>query len=278
MPCTCTTGRTLLAKQELPPEAERAVREFASAFGAAIDPLREDVVDAIEEGDIDPSSTASIRAEVQSLTSNYTTDVQVVYREGTERGAEAGRAIAARRHQLDIAFDVIPENVLREFDSWADEIVESEVMETLTEDTTRYIRAAQEEGLSIPDIAEEVNDELFDGRLQDHVAERNARTSTISSSNAGSHSAFEEADSVVGEEWLATADGDTRDTHGTADGQIVAVGNTFLVGGYEARHPADPQLPAEELVNCRCTSIPVFRDDLTDSEFAQLEAGGRLNT
>lgn len=276
MPFTCQTGRTLLAKQ-LPAEVERAIREFAREFSRALDPLREDLVAAIKAGDLDPSSLSSVRTEVRSLAGSYTTDLQVVYREGAQNGAEAGRALAARRHQLDISVDTVPTSVLDEFEAWADEMGEA-AMDTITEDTIRYVRAAHEEGLSIDDLADAINDDLFEGRLQDHVAERNARTSVISSSNAGSHSAYEDAGSVVGEEWLTELDGRQRQSHGVADGQVVGLDTMFVLGsGAEARYPGDPQLPVGELANCRCTHVPVFRDDLTDSEFAQLEAGGRLN-
>lgn len=269
------TGRSLLAK-EISPEAERAIREFFRNFNDAIDPLREDIVEAIEEGDIDPSSLSSIEAEVSQRVGNYTNDVQVVYREGTENGLEVGREIASRVHQLDIAFDRVPENILREFEDWSDDIVKQEVMETLTDDTIPYIRTAHEEGLGIDETAQQVNDELFDGRLQDHVAERNARTATISSSNAGTHSAYEEADPVVGEEWIATSDNRTRDTHRAANGQVVAIGEEFVVGGHSAQYPGAPTLPIEELANCRCTTVPVFRDELTEDEFAQLQSGARI--
>ena len=258
------------------PEVERAIRELMANFSGAIDPLREDVVAAIEDGVIDPSSTSSIRAEVNRLAGNYTNDLQAVYREGTERGAEAGRAVAARRHQLDIAFDVVPDSTLEEFGDWSDEIVESEVLETLTEDVTNYVRGAHEEGLSIDELADAINDELFDGRLQDHVAERNARTATISSSNAGNHSALNEAPGVVGEQWLASLDGRERDTHAAADGQVVAVNNTFEVGGYQARYPGDPNLPVGEIANCRCAIVPVFRDDLSAEQFGAITGGERI--
>lgn len=269
------TGRSLLTK-EIPPEAERAVREFFRNFSETLDPLREDIVEGIEDGDIDPSSLASIEAEVSQMVGDYTNDIQVVYREGTENGLEVGREISVRTHQLDVAFDIVPQSTLDEFADWSDEIVEREVMETLTDDTIPFIRTAHEEGMGIDEIAEAVNDELFDGRLQDHVAERNARTATISSSNAGNHTALVDADSVVGEEWLATSDMRTRDTHRDADGQVVAVGDEFEVGGHSARYPADPTLPIEELANCRCTVVPVFRDELSDDEFAQLQAGNRI--
>lgn len=272
------TGRSLLVK-EIPPEIERAIQTFFERFSDALDPLRRDLVTALEEGDIDPSSLSSIEAEVQRRVGNYTSDIQVVYREGTQNGAEAGRALAGRRYNLDISFDMVPEDVLDIFEEWSDRIVEEEVLETISDESTQYIRTAQEEGLSIPDIAEMVNDELFEGRLQDHVAERNARTATISSSNAGGHSAYQDASGVVGEEWLATDDHRTRDSHRDADGQVTAIDTPFVVGDdHEARFPADPTLPKHEIINCRCTSVPVFRDQLTDNQFATIQGGGRVWT
>jgi 2'-5' RNA ligase len=42
----------------------------------------------------------------------------------------------------------------------------------------------------------------------------------------------------------------SRDTHIEADGQTVAIGETFTIGGFDARYPCDPDLPVEESVNC----------------------------
>lgn len=276
--CNAHTGKTLLTK-DLPPEVERAVRGFFDDYTSTLDPLREDVVDAIEDGVIDPTSLSSVEVEVERLAGNYTSDVQEVYRAGTQAGSEVGRELAARRHQLDVAFDVVPEDVLREFSEWSDEIVGSEVMETITDETTTYIRAAQEEGIGTDEIARQVNDELFDGRLQGYQARANARTATISSSNAGSHSTYEDANGVVAEEWIIgprTGPNAPRPTHATAGGQTVAVGQTFIVGNSEARYPADPGLPPDEIIQCRCTSVPVFANELTESQLARIEAGERI--
>lgn len=61
------------------------------------------------------------------------------------------------------------------------------------------------------------------------------------------------ADQIT-EEWDAANDGDTRDTHAAADGQIKRSDGTFLIGGYPMRFPGDASLgaPAEEIVHCRC--------------------------
>lgn len=271
----CQPGRSLVAKQGLPPEGERVFREFANQIGQNLEPFRRDLIEAIESGRIAPSSIDSIRAEAEIIAGNYTNDIQIIFEDYTEQGAEAGRAATVRQHELDVAFDIVPQSTLDEFEDWSEEMA-GEVLETITEDTTQYIRSAHEEGLSIPDIADEVNEGLFDNRLQDWQAERTARTATISSSNAGNHSALVDASSVVGEEWLATADNRTRDTHMVADGQIVAVGTTFLVGGAEARYPGDPNIPVGEIVNCRCSIAPMFADELSVSQLSTIRSGGRI--
>jgi len=45
-----------------------------------------------------------------------------------------------------------------------------------------------------------------------------------------------------------------------ADGQIVNMAESFLVGGYPAKYPCDPDLPPEESIQCRCTVAGVIED------------------
>lgn len=61
-------------------------------------------------------------------------------------------------------------------------------------------------------------------------------------------------------EWVSVLDDRTRDSHVVADGQVVPVNGRFLVGGWPAKFPRDPMLPAEESVNCRCWAVPVIDD------------------
>lgn len=268
--------RRVCCKQDFGPEEERAFTWLLDEYVTALDPVEDDIAAFVDDAD-DLGDLETIRAELQSRTGAYTGDFETVFREGGERGAVAGRTLAARRNEFDIAFDVVPEETLDILDEWSETAAES-TLETITEDSARWLRGTYEEGLGVDDIADQLNDELFAGRLEDHVAERAARTATISSSNAGNHSAMQDAEGVIGEEWLTTLDGRERDTHANADGQIVAVGTSFEVGGVLLDHPGDPTGPLEEIANCRCTATPVFADDLTDDELESLQAGERLNT
>ena len=270
------TERRLLSKQEFTAEERQAFEQLLGNYRDELQPI-EDAIEAWVNGADaeDLASLEDIREQISLLVDGRQASFEAVFREGGERGAEAGRAVAGRRFDLDVAFDVVPDRTLEVIDDWV-ETAAGSTLETITEDSARWLRGAHEEGLSIDDIASQLNDELFEGRLEEHVAERAARTGTVSTSNAGSHSAFEDADSVVGEEWLTEIDGRERDSHASADGQIVPVGTTFDVDGVYMDHPGDPTAPVGEIVNCRCTIVPVFADDLDEGELDALEAGERL--
>lgn len=56
--------------------------------------------------------------------------------------------------------------------------------------------------------------------------------------------------------WLTAGDARVRADHAATGGQIRDVDATYDVAGYSARFPRDATLPASEVVNCRCQSIP----------------------
>jgi hypothetical protein len=62
-------------------------------------------------------------------------------------------------------------------------------------------------------------------------------------------------------QWLSSHDSRVRETHREADGQIVALGDDFHLGGFGGHpaaalaYPGDPSGPADEWMNCRCTLL-----------------------
>lgn len=96
-----------------------------------------------------------------------------------------------------------------------------------------------------------------------------ARTEAIGALNAGRSEAFralseQEPDQPLERIWLATDDSRTRDTHQAADGQRVALGQPFIVGGFELAFPGDPSGPPQEVIQCRCTMLLVEPGDTVD--------------
>ena len=172
---------------------------------------------------------------------------------------------------LGMTFDV--QNFFAQ--DWFDEYTlkfAQQINATTLDELGRMFQQAQSEGWSVPTMQKhlttlfdqwskgDVTPEEFDwytSRMPPYRTEMIARTETIRSSNAGSEELFNEW-GVQQKEWLATKDDRVRDDHLAADGQVVGIDEPFIVGGYEADFPGDPNLPPEESINCRCTVLPVM--------------------
>lgn len=96
-------------------------------------------------------------------------------------------------------------------------------------------------------------------------AMRIARTETTGAYNAATVEAARIEQDATGQVmhkvWVATTDARTRDSHFAADGQRVGLDEPFSVGGHRLRYPGDPQAPASESVNCRCTVLELAADE-----------------
>jgi F like protein len=141
---------------------------------------------------------------------------------------------------------------------------------------TQHLAAARDRFLKLgPDTWEATRAQLLEGfaagegidplrrRIESVVdvtrarAEALARTEVISASNGGAVARVDAmgADAPPYRQWMATNDTRTRPTHRQADGQVVPRGTPFDVGGHSLGYPGDPDGPAGEVINCRCTVL-----------------------
>ena len=81
-----------------------------------------------------------------------------------------------------------------------------------------------------------------------------ARTEGGALSQFGQYDAVEKSGLVTVKEWQ-TQFNNSRDSHITADGQVVGQDDYFTVGSERALYPKAPNLSAKETVNCRCNVI-----------------------
>lgn len=106
-----------------------------------------------------------------------------------------------------------------------------------------------------------------------------ARTETMGALNGGRLDAFrafaEDEDEPLQKLWLATEDRRTRPSHRAADGQRVALGMPFQVGGFSLEFPGDPTGPAQEVIQCRCTLLLVSENELIDYSNRQMRQARR---
>lgn len=132
-------------------------------------------------------------------------------------------------------------------------------------------------GESIPELADRVDKVLSTTQTErwPNRATVVARTETLSALNAGRDDAFsavaEELDEPFEKMWLATIDNRTRPTHRKADQQRVPIDGTFTVGGASLRRPGDPNAPAKERIQCRCTMLLLEPGEVVDLSSRQFK-------
>ncbi len=128
--------------------------------------------------------------------------------------------------------------------------------------TTRAaLRASLSEGVSASETLGELVarvDEAFDGRRANSLTI--ARTETAPAYNFATQEAWKQSGVVTAKQWLSAKDDAVRDSHEGADGQEVPLSASFSVGGESLRYPGDPNGSGENIINCRCTMVPVVHN------------------
>jgi len=147
----------------------------------------------------------------------------------------------------------------------------------------REIETGIRDGASIPEVARAVQAVLTSTATPywPNRAVTVARTETIGAVNAGVFRAAEldaeqRGDVAPAKVWIATDDKRTRPTHDAADGQRTLLRSPFRVGGASLLFPGDPTGPAAEVINCRCSLLPVVLGeeiDWTNRQFRRTDDG-----
>lgn len=112
------------------------------------------------------------------------------------------------------------------------------------------------QGESLSDIATRIA--TATSNQNRNLALTHARTAMTGAQNAGRVQRLQDAKKMglkVVKEWLATLDAHTRDSHRDMDGEQRPVGDQWHPMKFSngCRYPGDPQGPAHEVYNCRCT-------------------------
>ena len=166
---------------------------------------------------------------------------------------ESGEAAAA---SVGISFDVTNEAVQDFIGAKLDAI--QDINDTTVNAVHRILSLGEENGDSIDTIANSI-EEYFDAADKGRAVTI-ARTEVIGSSNLGARAAYVQSDVVTDVEWVTQIDGRERESHNTADGQTVAIDKHFTVSGEKLWVPGDPSGSAGNVINCRCTIIPIVEE------------------
>jgi hypothetical protein len=133
------------------------------------------------------------------------------------------------------------------------------------------IEAGVREGKGIPEVTAEVERILTSTGSErwPNRARTVARTETIGAVNAGVFRAAvldaqDRGDPAPFKVWLSTDDQRTRPTHVRADKQRTLLTSPFDVGGAALMFPGDPRGPAQEVIQCRCSLLPIVLGETLD--------------
>lgn len=121
-----------------------------------------------------------------------------------------------------------------------------------TRETLRaVISNGVDRGASFRDIGKDIQ-KIYGGKFGPRRAIMIARTEVVSASNYGAQQGALATGLKLEKKWVTTLDGRQRDSHNDCHAQVRDMEKPYDVGGYPARFPGDPKLPAKERIKCRC--------------------------
>lgn len=136
--------------------------------------------------------------------------------------------------------------------------------ETTTDKVLGIIQDGIANNKTIDQIADDIGEKFSKVEGIKGRAETIARTETLTAVSLGQAAAMQDAASVIPnlkKMWLSADDDRVRDSHRAVDGEVQAWDDPFTNQLY---FPHDPQGPAEEVINCRCTFVALPADQMQD--------------
>jgi len=147
----------------------------------------------------------------------------------------------------------------------------------------RFLESQVDRAIIVPDgtTAEMLRDSLAEGvqagetlgeltarvrsvfSARGNMAATIARTETLPGYNLATQEAWLASDVVEQQEWLTARDDQVREAHAEVDGDKATLGMPFTVGGEPLDYPGDPKGSPGNVINCRCTMLPVISQEAT---------------
>jgi len=275
--------------EEVDEEKQSIEDEVAQAVAAVFGVTAEEIRQALEDGNFAlpgrPESGSRLLTATEILNEDsLRRRLQERFDQEVPEVIQQGFEVGLRRmdeFEAEGAFnpqDPLVQNAQRQLNAQATGITDA-----TRRRINEVIRIAQDDpSNSVQDVAEKVTEEVEgmgalpqdDGKQS--RAQRIAATTTQTGFEAGQMSAMREL-GAVGRKWLSTRDNRVRPGHLEADseGQTVRLDEPFMVSPragrpQEARErlefPGDPSGSPANVVNCRCTMLPILDEETYQDE------------
>lgn len=221
---------------------------------------------------VPPELTAEDLVDATARTREVATDLVGVYDTLADTLAVGHAAAAERAGLVELAARMVPEGSpahLRYVEAIATQRTRliagdgfySGWIDGVRDDVEDALTLAKARGESVDQLAQRIYEILDvdpdDVKAVGRRAETIARTESMGLSNAVAEAQWRDSGLVQRKRWYTIGDQRTRASHKALSGKEVAFDADFEVGGYPAKRPHDPRLPASETINCRCRLIPV---------------------
>ncbi len=256
-------GKAIIDARAAEENLYRLTTEQTAELKALVEQARKDTIEALSKATKDwlISDRRAVLAQLDTILTRFEAQaslgLQKVQTAGWEAGANlvtaSGVAVSTLPHldpaALSIALSTSPDLI-------------TNVTDEVRGKVATMIRLAALAQRSPLDVMKEIGSVTGKGVFANAFARGEAiyRTEAgrmLSTANYARQRQLEERDPGWMKEWHAVLDLRTRLDHAKANGQRVKMNGLFVVGGYTALYPHDPELPARESVHCRCISIAV---------------------
>lgn len=136
------------------------------------------------------------------------------------------------------------------------QLLARKVNDTTWSSVTERLGAGIDAGESIQQLADGVNEIMLDRFASKHTI---ARTEVVGCMNGGLHDGHKQA-GMTDKTWLTAGDEVVRDPHIALNGTTVGIDEKFVTFNRigtkaELLYPGDPDGGAEQVINCRCTTV-----------------------
>lgn len=166
----------------------------------------------------------------------------------------------------DMAVSRIRKRTVAWIKSWSDDL--ADLLQLTSKDQMESLIAeALENGKGVDDLKRMLVTEGV--RNEEYRARSAALTEMLRAHSVAREEAIQQSPATDGKEWFHRGGHKIvpRENHVAMNGQVVSKKKTFVMHGrsgstYHPMFPRDPSLPAEEVINCYCTHVPVVSDDI----------------
>lgn len=222
--------------------AKRVAKQFASESQA--------VISAYKSGGISKAEKAIIKQRkkwTRLLKASYAAVIEHFGERIAEQLESAAPEKGTGPSETKFEFDPFSAELLKWIRRQAGLKIKG-IEQTTIERVRAAIAEGEEANESTPQIAKRIKETYQDfGRYRSFVI---ARTETGAAAGVASQEAAKQTGMTLKKVWISSRDGRVRDSHVAIDGEIKEMDELYSNG---CMFPGDPDGPAEEVIQCRCT-------------------------